>query len=321
VEPQNRQSSRTIHVVIPSYKVSKHILNVIGSIGPEVKRIWVIDDRCPDGSGRHVVSQVGDPRVSVVFNEENLGVGGATRVGILCALGEGADIIVKLDGDGQMDPSKIRLLVKPLLDGIADYSKGNRFAAPAALRMMPPLRILGNAVLSFWSKISSGYWSVNDPTNGFLAISSEMARRIELDKLASRFFFESDLLYRLRLCNARVADIPMEAIYADEKSNLKIGKVLLTFPFLHLRNLAARVVYQYYLKEWSIASLELPLATGLILSGLWLGLSSFASSIEASQGITAGQVTVSSLLIILGVQLALAFTAYDIASEPKREKR
>ena len=305
-------------MVIPAFKVAEHIHAVIDGIGPEVERVWVVDDACPDRSGEVAEKGSKDPRLAVIWNPTNLGVGGATRAGMQRALNEGADVIVKIDGDGQMDPSRVSELVKPLLLDQADYSKGNRFFSPSSLRTMPPIRILGNAVLSFWSKVSSGYWSVNDPTNGYVAISSFMARSIDLEKLNNRYFFESDLLYRLRLSNARIRDIPMDAIYGEEKSNLRIWKVLVTFPLLHLRNTLARIFYQYYLREWSIASLELPLGLGLVVSGGFLGISSYASAVASNQAVTAGQISVSSLMIILGVQLLLSFVAYDIASEPRK---
>lgn len=308
----------SVHVVIPAFKVASHIQAVLDGIGPEVERVWVVDDACPDRSGEVAEKGSKDPRLAVVRNPTNLGVGGATREGMQRALDEGADVIVKIDGDGQMDPSRIGELINPLLLDQADYSKGNRFFSPTSLRAMPPIRILGNAVLSFWSKISSGYWSVNDPTNGYVAISSFMAKSIDLEKLNNRYFFESDLLYRLRLSNARIRDIPMDAIYGEEKSNLRIWKVLVTFPLLHLRNTLARIFYQYYLREWSIASLELPLGLGLVVSGGFLGISSYASAVASNQGVTAGQISVSSLMIILGVQLLLSFVAYDIASEPRK---
>ena len=305
-------------MVIPAFKVAAHIQAVIEGIGPEVERVWVVDDACPDGSGEVVEKNTKDARVAVIWNATNLGVGGATRAGMQRALAEGADVIVKIDGDGQMDPARVSERVRPLLLDQADYSKGNRFSSPSSLRSMPLIRILGNAALSFWSKVSSGYWSVNDPTNGYVAISSYMARSVDLEKLNSRYFFESDLLYRLRLSNARIRDIPMDAIYGKERSNLRIWKVLITFPLLHFRNTLARIGYQYYLREWSIASLELPLGLGLVASGGLLGVSSYANAVASNQGVTAGQISVSSLLIILGVQLLLSFVAYDIASEPRK---
>jgi dolichol-phosphate mannosyltransferase len=306
-----------IHVVIPAYRVEKHIVELIPRIGPEVSKIFVVDDGCPNGSGKLVEAQVSDPRVSVIYNSENLGVGGAVMAGYRAALEAGAEIVVKLDGDGQMHPEDILTLVRPVVRGDADYAKGNRFDSLDELTLMPKIRILGNAALSLWSKLSSGYWSITDPTNGFTAIHKTALSRLALNKISSRYFFESDMLFRLNLAGAVVEDVSLPARYGGEKSNLKISKVFFEFPWKFTRNQFKRVVYRYYLREWSIASLELPLGSFLMAFGAWLGVTSYAASSAAGQPMTAGQITVTALSIILGVQLLLSFLSYDIQSEPK----
>jgi hypothetical protein len=188
---------------------------------------------------------------------------------------------------------------------------------------MPRVRILGNAVLSLWSKQSTGYWRITDPTNGFTAIHRKALENIHLDKLRKTYFFESDMLFRLSIINAVVTDVPMKAVYGDEKSHLKIRKVLVEFPFRHTVNLLKRVFYRYYLREWSIASIELPVGLSLLVFGLWFGLASFIDASGAGRATTAGQVTVAAIGIILGVQFLLSFLAYDVQSEPKipRQRR
>lgn len=306
-----------IHVVIPAYKVEKHVLDLLTRIGPEVDRIWVVDDACPNGSGELVKKKSKDRRVSVIFNQVNKGVGGAVVAGYKAAFSAGADVVVKMDGDGQMFPEDLPKLVKPILIGEADYTKGNRFDSLDQLYLMPRIRILGNAVLSLWSKMSSGYWSITDPTNGYTAIHRAALERIDLDKLSERYFFESDMLFRLNLAAAVVEDVPLPARYGDEKSNLKISKVLIEFPLKHLRNQLKRIFYRYYLREFSIASFELPIGLGLSLFGAWFGIASFSAAAEAGRATTAGQATIASLSIILGVQLLLSFLSYDIQSEPR----
>ena len=310
-----------IHVVIPAYKVENHILGLLPRIGAEVEQIWVVDDKCPNGSGQLVEKKSKDKRVKVLYNPENLGVGGAVSAGYQAALSAGADVVVKLDGDGQMFPEDISTLLKPILFGEADYTKGNRFDNLDDLFQMPRVRIFGNAVLSLWSKLSSGYWSVTDPTNGFTAIHRAVLERIELAKLSKRFFFESDLLFRLNLAGAVVEDVALPARYGDEKSNLKIGKVVFEFPWKFTKNQLKRVFYRYYLREFSIASFELPLGVLLTGFGAWFGLTSYVSAAEAGRATTAGQATIASLAIILGVQLLLSFLSYDIQAEPKIPKQ
>ena len=310
-----------IHVVIPAYQVEQHIVDLIGRIDSSIEKIWVVDDACPKGSGKLVESKVKDKRVTVIYNPENLGVGGAVTAGYRAALEAGAEVVVKLDGDGQMHPEDIATLVRPIELGEADYTKGNRFDSLDDLYSMPRIRIFGNAVLSLWSKISSGYWGVTDPTNGFTAIHRAVLAKLELGKISKRYFFESDMLFRLNISGAVVEDVALPARYGNEKSNLKIRKVLVEFPIKHAKNLLKRIFYRYYLREWSIASFELPLAIGLGIFGAWFGLSSFFAAAEAGRATTAGQATIASLAIILGVQLMLSFLAYDIQSEPRIPKQ
>ena len=171
-----------IGVVIPAYKVLQQIRGVILSLPSTIDHIIVVDDKCPQFSGKEA-QKIGDKRVEVLFHERNTGVGGAMATGYKKALELACDIVIKIDGDGQMDPSFIDKLVAPLLEGEADYSKGNRFKDFDALRSMPKIRLFGNSALSFLLKIASGYWNVMDPTNGYTAISAQTLKRLELDTI------------------------------------------------------------------------------------------------------------------------------------------
>ena len=224
-------------VVIPAFKVKEQILPLLESIGPEVSKIYVVDDACPENSGEHVQRNCSDKRIKVIFLSTNLGVGGATKTGIIEAIKSGASIIVKLDGDGQMDPSLIPKLVEPIYAGKADYVKGNRFFSIEHIRSMPKTRIFGNLVLSFYSKLSSGYWNILDPNNGFLAINSSIAQNLPFEKISNRYFFESDMLFRLNLVRAKIVDMPMKSRYGSEKSNLKIIPTIFEFSLKHFQNL------------------------------------------------------------------------------------
>jgi glycosyltransferase involved in cell wall biosynthesis len=306
-----------IHLVIPAYKVRLQLSEVVTNVGPEVSKIWVVDDACPEDSCAELVRKVDQSRIFVLRNQVNLGVGGATKVGMRAALESGADIVVKIDGDGQMNPSDIPRVCEPIFAGRADFAKGNRFEDLVSLRKMPLIRIIGNAGLSILTKFSTGYWSVNDPTNGFIAIRSSALRFMDLDKISNRYFFESDLLFRLRLLKAVVVDVPIATRYGDEKSNLSVVRSLVEFPWLHLRNFFKRLTIQYLFKEWSFASLELIFGALLIVFGVSFGLASFVIASEIGSMTTPGQVTLSALAIILGFQLLLSFLAFDIQSEPK----
>lgn len=307
-----------IVVVLPAYKSNDAIVGVLERMPAYVEKIIVVDDGCPNKTGELVRENVSDVRLTVMFNEVNLGVGGATIVGFQEALRSAADIVVKLDSDGQMNPEDIERLIEPLVQGKADYAKGNRFNSLDDLQAMPKNRILGNAALSIMSKLSTGYWSITDPTNGFLAITREALERIELAKLKTRWFFESDMLFRLSLIRAVVADVPLKAIYAGEKSNLKVRKVVFEFLHRHNVNFLKRILYLYYLREWSVASFELPASLILLVGGSSLGLTFWHQSSQLGQAATAGQVMLSVLPLILGVQLILSVLSFDVSNEPSR---
>lgn len=306
-----------IGVVIPCFRVRAHILSVLDSIGPEVARIYVVDDACPEGSGDFVERSCRDARVRVLRHAENLGVGGAVMTGYRAALDEDCDVIVKLDGDGQMDPRLLPAFVRPIQDGQADYTKGNRFFNLEAVETMPRERLIGNAILSFVTKFSSGYWQLFDPTNGYTAIHRDVARYLPFDKISRRYFFETDMLFRLNTLRAVVVDVPMEARYGDEVSNLKIRRILPEFLVKHARNTFKRIFYNYYLRDMSVASIELPL--GVLLLAFGIGFGSYhwlmRSDVVAAP---AGTVMLSALPILIGVQSLLAFLNYDIASTPNR---
>lgn len=307
-----------VAVVIPSYKVKNHILDVITSIGKEVDKIYVIDDCCPENTGKFVLENVKDNRVNVLFNPENLGVGGAVMHGYQQALSDNIDIIVKIDGDGQMDPSLIKNFITPIIAGEADYTKGNRFFNLEKITKMPKIRLFGNAVLSFITKISSGYWNIFDPTNGYTAIHRDVVKNLPMNKISKRYFFESDILFRLNTIRAVVVDIPMDAKYEDEESSLKISKIIGDFLFKHSRNFLKRIFYNYYLRDMSLASLELPVGILLLMFGLITGSINWIDTINTGNPATSGTVMLSGLPIILGLQLILAFIGHDVDNVPKR---
>ena len=306
-----------VAVVIPCFRVRAHILSVLGAIGPEVARIYVVDDACPEASGDLVEQSCRDARVRVLRHAENLGVGGAVMTGYRAAIDGGCDIIVKLDGDGQMDPRLLPAFLQPILDGHADYTKGNRFFNLEAVESMPRARLAGNAILSFMTKFSSGYWQLFDPTNGYTAIHRDVARYLPFDKISRRYFFETDMLFRLNTLRAVVVDVPMEARYGDEISNLKIRRVLPEFLAKHVRNTIKRIFYNYYLRDMSIASIELPLGIVLLVFGVVFGTYHWLGHNDGKVA-SAGTVMLSALPILIGVQSLLAFLNYDIASTPSR---
>ncbi|MBL6932107.1 MAG: glycosyltransferase family 2 protein [Rhodospirillales bacterium] len=311
-------SSGQIAVVIPCYRETSHILDVIKAIGKEVSRIYVIDDACPDKTGEHVKAHCSDPRVEVLIQKNNTGVGGATMNGYKRAIEDGAEIIVKVDGDGQMDPSLIAKLVAPLLEGEADYVKGNRFYNLDGLSEMPRVRIFGNLALSFASKASSGYWNIFDPTNGFTAIHIDAAKQLPFEKIDNGFFFESDMLFRLNMMRAVVVDMPMPARYGKEESSLKIRNIILSFIARHYSNAVKRIFYSYFIRDFGVQSIELVLGNLLLLFGVLYGTLSWHESSATGIPATAGTVILAALPIILGSQMLIAFLNFDTKNVPSK---
>lgn len=307
-----RSSALKIGVVIPVFRERDHILAVVSRLPQCVSHIVIVDDACPENTGEFVVENIQDPRLTVMFNEGNTGVGGASLNGFRKCLELGCDLIVKLDGDGQHNPELIPLLVRPLEEGKAEYSKGNRFFYINDLDEMPCTRLLGNFILSFFSKLSSGYWGLFDPTNGLVCIRADMLRHIDMNKISMGFFFESDLLFRLRLAGATVAEVPMRAIYGDETSKLKISQLI--FPFLgrHLTCIFKRLFYMYVLRGFSAASLM------LILTVIWItcaiGISWFSWFSFLSEGLSTptGYIFAAATSLIFSFQALLAFLVLDV---------
>jgi hypothetical protein len=238
--------------------------------------------------------------------------------GYRAAISDGATAIIKLDGDGQMNPALISNFVAPILSGEADYTKGNRFYALESLASMPRIRLFGNAVLSVLAKLSTGYWNIFDPTNGYTAIHARTAQFLPFDKISRRYFFETDMLFRLGTLRAVVLDVPMDAVYGDEESNLRISKIIGEFTAKHLANFFKRIFYTYFLRDVSIASLELLAGVGLLAFGAIFGGYSWLNSWQSGVAASTGTVMLAALPILIGLQFLLSFLSYDISATPRR---
>jgi glycosyltransferase involved in cell wall biosynthesis len=303
-----------IAVIIPCYKVKAHIVELLSKFGQNISRIYLVDDRCPEKSGKFVQENCTDPRVKVIFNEKNLGVGGAVKRGFQEAAQDGFTYLVKVDGDGQMDPADIQTLIKPLQDGHADYVKANRFFNPRYLRGMPPIRLFGNGVLSFLTKLSSGYWHLMDPTNGFIAIHSKVFMLLEHEKIENRYFFETDMLYRLHLLGAVVQDVPIPARYSDEESNLKISNTIVSFTVKHMLRMVKRVVYDYFVRDFNVGSAQLVFGLSTFSFGMTYGLYHWLLGALHNRPSETGTIIIAFLLTIVGFQLLLSALHYDISN-------
>jgi len=306
-----------IAVVIPCFKVSQSLKSVLNDIGSEVTSIYCVDDKCPEESWKVAELMANkDSRIHIIKRDRNGGVGAAVISGYKVALEEGAEIIVKIDGDGQMDTRLIPNFIRPIYENRADFIKGNRFYDLRSISSMPLVRIIGNSLLSFINKLSSGYWNIFDPNNGFTAVHAKVLKILPMEKLNRRFFFEADMLFRLSTIRAVVKDIPMDPIYGNEKSNLSILNTLLTFPYLHCNRIAKRIFYNYFLRNFNIASLYLVLGLFLSLFGIWFGIDSWIELSGKDETASAGTVMLAAMPIIVGNTYLVGFLAYDIQDIP-----
>lgn len=255
----------------------------------------------------------------MIFHKKNQGVGGATISGLKRALSLGADYVVKIDGDGQMDASRMEDILKKLDDGY-DYAKGNRFRHFSSLRKMPKIRLFGNSALSFLVKAVSGYWNIMDPTNGYLGISSKALKEIELSSIAKDYFFETDMLINLNIIGATVTDVPIPARYGDEKSSLSISKTLKTFPSRLIKGLFRRIFIKYYIYDFNMFSVYFATGLPLFLFGITWGGFHWVDSIITNSSKPTGTIMVATLCTIMGFQLLLQAINIDMGSTSRKDK-
>ena len=307
-----------VAAVIPCYKSRESLPGVVSMMGKEVDRIYVVDDACPEGTVAAFVEINKDPRVVPVMLPENQGVGGATMAGYRAALADGCDIMVKVDSDGQMDPRLIPQLIKPIMSHHADYTKGNRFFSIEDAAQMPKLRFLGNFFLSFISKASSGYWNVFDPTNGFTAIHRNALAMLPLDKIEKRYFFESDMLFRLNTIEAVVQDAPMKAKYGDEVSGLNPGRELFRFAGKHLKRFWKRILYRYFLRGMSAGSIFLLGSVLFSLATIIYAAIYLSRSLATGEPSSPGEVMLGGAFLIIATQLGIGFFVLDVSFSPNQ---
>ena len=307
-----------IAVVIPCYRVEHEIGTVLASLPRYIKRIIVVDDASPDGTAEIVAGLAKkDRRIILIRHMTNQGVGGAMRTGFQKALELGSQIVVKIDGDGQMDLTYLPDLLHPLIDGRADYAKGNRFRDFQSLQKMPLIRRVGNMGLGFLAKAATGYWNLFDPTNGFVAIRAGVLAQIPLNRIDRTFFFETSMLANLYLLGAVIRDVPMPARYQGEKSNLSVRRVLFEFPFKLLQTYLRRLVLKNLIYDFSMASIYFGVGVPLLLFGLIFGIIKWVDYASRNIPAPTGTVMLPTLSVLLAIQFIVAAIEIDLRSTPK----
>jgi glycosyltransferase involved in cell wall biosynthesis len=296
---------KKVGVVVPAYNEEALICKVIKNMPGYVDRIFVVDDCSTDRTVRTVL-KCNDPRTFIRRHSENKGVGAAIATGYRLALEENMDLIAVMAGDDQMDPLELPKLLDPVADGIADYSKGDRLSKRELTRGMSNWRKFGNYLLTLLTRVSSGYWTLQDPQNGYTVISAKALARVDLSRLYPRYGYCNDLLVKLNVLGLSVVDVPIPARYGEEKSKIRYGKYICSVSLLLLRNFLWRIFKQYQYPKLKLPGITYAAAFVLLL----FGLISLFVALFGNISFFPGAVTFAA-----GKLLFLLSTAIDAASK------
>ncbi|RXZ72065.1 glycosyltransferase family 2 protein [Agromyces albus] len=303
-----------VAAVVPAYKEEAMIATVIETMPDFVDHIVIVDDCSPDATSE-VVRSIDSSRVTLLRHEVNQGVGGSIITGHRAAIELGADVNVVMAGDAQMDPKHLPALLDEVTDGGFGFAKANRFFAPESFEGMPRHRVFGNIVLSFMTKLASGYWHLFDPQNGYTAVRAEVLRNVPLDSVAKRYSFENDLLIHLNIQQVSAVDVPVPAVYGDEVSSIRLGKVVPELLDLLFRGFWRRIWYRYVL--WSFSPIALLLFMGLLLFTVGLGISIWVAFLAFGSVVaTAATVMLAALPLMIGTQMLISALQLDIQASP-----
>jgi len=305
-----------VTVVIPAYNEENFVGQILTNIPSFVDRVIVVDDASSDATCANV-KDIPDPRIVLLSNSTNQGVGASCVRGYRKALQLDTDIVVKVDADGQTPLDQFPCLLDVIVEEGYDYAKGNRFLETTSLGQMPALRLFGNMALTFLTKLASGYWQVFDPQNGFTAIKKPCLEAIDLDRIHNRYFFENDMLVQLNMLNSRVKDVPMPTVYGKEKSGISTISTLATFPWLFLHRFLHRVYQKYILRDFSPIAIFLGLGGLFFTWGIGFGVYIWVRSALTQVQASTGTVMLAVLPLILGFQLLLEALVLDINQTPR----
>jgi glycosyltransferase involved in cell wall biosynthesis len=304
---------KTVAVVVPAYEEEALVGTTIRGVPDFVDRIFVVDDASRDGTAE-VARAVGDPRVEVLTHDRNMGVGGAIVTGYLRSVDEGIDVACVMAADNQMDPSDLERIVLPVARGEVDYAKANRLVSGQAWEVIPRSRYLGNAMLSFLTKIASGYWHVADSQSGYTAASREILEQLDLDRIYRGYGFPNDMLVHLNVWNARVRDVTARPVYGvGERSGIKIRKVVPRISWLLLKGFFWRMREKYVIRDFHPLVFFYVLGFLMTFLGLGLGIAEVVLRLMGN-AVSVGTVVLVALLLIFGSQFTLFAMWFDMES-------
>jgi glycosyltransferase involved in cell wall biosynthesis len=308
---------KSVAVVVPAYNEEALVASTVSAIPSFVDRIFVVDDGSKDATAER--ARVADPRVEVMSHDRNRGVGAAIVTGYRRSAQEGHDVTAVMAADGQMDPDDLEKLVDAVARDECDYAKANRLFTGQAWQLIPHTRYLGNAALSFLTKIASGYWHVADSQSGYTAVNLETLKLLDLDRIYPRYGFPNDMLVHLNVWNRRVRDYPSRPIYGvGERSGIKLRSVIPRISWLLLRAFLWRLGQKYVIRDFHPLVLFYALGISLFLVGFLLGLAEVGLRIAGNQ-LPAATIVLVALLVISGLQLLLFAMWFDM--ESNRELR
>jgi glycosyltransferase involved in cell wall biosynthesis len=299
-----------VAVVVPAHNEERHVATVVSTAPPVVDLVVVVDDASSDGTGE-AATAVGDPRCTVIRHEVNQGVGGAIVTGHRHALAAGADVCVVMAGDGQMDPAFLAPLLDPIADNGYGFTKANRFFSLTSFDGMPRVRILGNVLLSFMTKASSGYWQLFDPQNGYTAVHRDALAKVPLDRLRRDYAFENDLLIHLNIARVRAVDVPIPARYGDEVSGLRIWRDAARLSRALIAGFWRRIWWKYVIQSFSPVALLLFTGLALILFGIAVGVFVVVNTLGPPTA-SAATVLMSVAPMLTGIHLLVSALMLDI---------
>jgi glycosyltransferase involved in cell wall biosynthesis len=303
--------NRSLVVIIPAYQAEVGIIEVINKIPDYVDWIIVVNDASRDNTSS-LVKKVNDKRIILLNHDKNMGVGGAMVTGFQKALGLRADLIAKIDADGQMDPYYLDRFARVCLLYGCDYVKANRFGHLEAIPAVPKIRLLGSIFLTFMTKLVSGYWNVFDPQNGYVMITRKMLLRLDMKRMDRGYFFENSMLILLNIVRARIGEIYLPACYGDEQSSMKLSNIIRSFPGKLCSGFVYRVYQKYFFR--SLSPFFILFFWGMIFCswgcvwGGWAWYKSFMTGIPA----TTGTIVLALLPLILGWSSLLQAFVLDV---------
>jgi glycosyltransferase involved in cell wall biosynthesis len=304
---------RSVAVVVPAHDEEGLVATTLSGIPAFVDRIYVVDDASEDATSERA-EDVGDARVEVIRHDRNEGVGAAIVTGYRRALEDAIDVTCVMAADNQMDPADLEAIAGPVARGEVDYAKANRLVTGEAWRLIPRTRYLGNAALSFLTKIASGYWHVADSQAGFTAIALTTLRSLDLGRVYRRYGFPNDMLVHLNVVNARVRDIPSRPVYGiGERSGIRYRHVVPKISWLLWKAFFWRMREKYVIRDFHPLVLFYALGFVATVCGLALGLVELGYRI-AGYEVSVGTVVLIALLLISGSQFTLFAMWFDMES-------